>query len=75
MKKFMPWLDGMREVEATDFLARRERIASLLQRATQPTPRAAHYLAEAYVETSKLEDDAKARWSVREIERAQRCNG
>lgn len=75
MKKIMPWLDGMRDVGATDFLARRERIASLLQQATQPTPRAAHYLTEAYVETSKLEDDAKARWSVREIERAQRCNG
>lgn len=75
MKKIMPWLDGMREVEATGFLARRERIASLLQRATQPTSRAAHYLAEAYVETSKLEDDAKARWSVKEIQHAQRCIG
>lgn len=75
MNNIMPWLDGMREVEATDFLARRERIASLLQRATQPTTRAAHYLAEAYVETSKLEDDAMARWSMKDIQHAQRCTG
>jgi hypothetical protein len=75
MKKLMPWLDGLREVEATDFLARRDRIASLMQRASEPSPRAAHFLADAYVESSKLEGDAKSHWSIKEVEQAQHCTG
>jgi hypothetical protein len=72
MKKFMPWIDQLKEVEATDFPARRDRIAALIRQAAQPSSNAAHLLAKAYVEESKLEGDAQAHWSLKEIEQAQR---
>lgn len=72
MKKIMPWIDLLTEVESTNFPARRDRIASLMTQAAQPSMNAAHYLAEAYVEGCKLEDDAKVHWSILEIEQAQR---
>lgn len=75
MKKIMPWIDQLKEVETTDFPARRDRIAALMRQAAQPSSNAAHLLAEAYVEGCKLEGDAKARWSLREIEQAQRRTG
>ena len=75
MKKIMPWLDLLNDVSATDFPARRDRIAALMERATEPTNNAAHLLAEAYVEGCKLEGDAKAHWSIKEIEQAQLCSG
>ncbi|WP_081612059.1 stable inheritance protein KleA [Janthinobacterium sp. CG3] len=75
MKKIMPWLDLLNDVTATDFPARRDRIAALMEQATEPTNNAAHLLAEAYVEGCKLEGDANAHWSIKEIEQAQLCSG
>ncbi len=75
MKKIMPWLDLLNDVTATDFSARRDRIAALMEQTTEPTNNAAHLLAEAYVEGCKLEGDAKAHWSIKEIEQAQLCSG
>ncbi len=75
MKKIMPWLDLLKEVNATDFPARRDRIAALMKQAAEPSSNAAHLLAEAYVEGCKLEGDAKAHWSIKEIEQAQMCSG
>ena len=75
MKKIMPWLDLLNDVSATDFPARRDRIAALMEQATEPTNNAAHLLAEAYVEGCKLEGDAKAHWLIKEIEQAQLCSG
>ena len=72
MKKIMPGIDQLKEVETTDFPARRDRIAALMSQAAQPSSNAAHLLAEAYVEGCKLEGDAKAHWSLKEIEQAQR---
>ena len=72
MKKIMPWIDQLKEVETTDFPARRDRIAALMSQAAQPSSNAAHLLAEAYVEGCKLEGDAKAHWSLKAIEQAQR---
>lgn len=71
MKKIMPWMDYLKEVETTDFPARRDHIAALMVQAAQPSSNAAHLLAEAYVEGCKLEGDAKVRWSLKEIEQAQ----
>lgn len=75
MNKTMSWIDLLAEVESTEFPARRDRIAALMQQAAQPSPVAAHFLAEAYVEECKLEGDAKARWSLKEVEQAQRSTG
>lgn len=75
-RKVMPWIDMLADVETTDFPARRDQIAALMQQARKPgSPLAAHLLAEAYVQGCKLEGDAKARWSIKEIEQAQRSAG
>ena len=68
----MPWIDGLAGVVETDFLARRDRIAALVKRASAPGVDAAELLAEAYVAACMLEGDAKARWSITEVEYAQR---
>jgi len=75
MKKIMPWLDLLNEVNTTDFPARRDRIALLMKQAAESSNNAVHLLAEAYVEGCKLEGDAKAHWSIKEIEQAQLCTG
>ena len=75
MKKIMPWLDLLNEVNTTDFPARRDRIALLMKQAAESSNNSAHLLAEAYVEGCKLEGDAKAHWSIKEIEQAQLCTG
>jgi hypothetical protein len=75
MCKIMPWLDLLTGVGNTDFPARRDRIAALMEQAAVPSNNAAHLLAEAFVEGHRLETDAKARWSIKEIELAQMCTG
>jgi hypothetical protein len=46
-----------------------------MKQAAESSNNAAHLLAEAYVEGCKLEGDAKAHWSIKEIEQAQLCTG
>lgn len=67
LKKYA-WMNYLKEVETSDFSTRRDRIAALM--AAQPSSNAAHLLAEAYLEGCKLECDAKAHWSLKEIEQA-----
>lgn len=75
MKKIMPWIDVLAQVEETDFQARRDQIEELAKKAQEPSNHCAHDLAEAYFQACKLEGDAKAHWSVKEVEQAQRCTG
>lgn len=68
----MPWIGVLAGVAATDFLARRDRIAAMVRQAGTPGADSAALLAEAYVALCMLEGDAKAHWSISEVEQAQR---
>lgn len=70
----MPWISALAGVAATDFLARRDRIAAMVQQARTPGADSTALLAEAYVAVCMLEGDAKAHWSISEVEQAQRAN-
>lgn len=72
MKKIMPWIDVLPNVESTDFQARRDKIEAMAMRAQQPSNSMVHLLGEAYFQACKLEGDAKAHWSLKEVEQAQR---
>ena len=73
MKKVMPWTNFLPHVAATNFAWRRDRITELVEQSAQRSGHAAHYLAEAYLEGCILEEAAKAHWTIREIEHAQRA--
>jgi len=75
MKKIMPWIDVLPNVEATNFQARRDEIEAIAMRAQQPSSDTVHLLGEAYFQACKLEGDAKAHWSLKEVEQAKRCTG
>lgn len=64
MTTLMPWLDRLTDADGTDFPARRDRIAALVQRAAAPSADSATLLAEVNVEVCMLEGDAKAHWSI-----------
>nr|BCU00954.1 KleA protein [uncultured bacterium] len=74
--KIMPWIDVLPNVETTDFQARRDEIAAtvskgaeLLNQGKQKESEAAR--AQAYFASCKLEGDAKAHWSMQEVEQAK----
>jgi hypothetical protein len=71
MKKIMPWIDHLEGVGATDFLVRRDHIDLLLRQAQQTSDTLIFLLAQAYIQTAKLEGEVKAFWSEKEVERAR----
>lgn len=71
MKKILPWIDVLDGVENTDFQARRDQIAEIAQQAQLPSTNMAHLYAAAYCKACELEGDAKAHWSVMEVEQAK----
>lgn len=68
----MPWIGSLAGVATTDFPARRNDIEAMVRQAATPGADSAALLAEAYVAACLLEGDAKARWSINEVERVQR---
>ena len=74
--KIMPWIDALPNVQATDFQARRDEVAAkvregaeLLEQGKPKESEAAR--AKAYFASCKLEGDAKAHWSIQEVEQAK----
>lgn len=72
MSAIMPWIGALAGVAATDFPARRDHIAAMVRQARTPGADSAALLADAYVAACLLEGDAKARWSIGEVDQAQR---
>ena len=72
MSAILPWISALAGVAATDFPARRERIAAMVRQAGTQGADSAALLADAYVTACLLEGDAKAHWSIGEVEQAQR---
>ena len=56
----MPWIDHLEGVGATDFLVRRDHIDLLLRQAQQTSDTLIFLLAQAYIQTAKLEGEVKA---------------
>lgn len=75
-KKIMPWIDVLPNVDATDFKARRDEIAVIVSKWTELLTQGKEKESEAarvkaYFESCKLEGDAKAYWSMQEVEQAK----
>lgn len=71
MDKIMPWIDELPEAAKTDFPARRDAIAELMDEAAELVRRAEELRAKAYFTGCTLEGDAKRVWSVDEVEQAK----
>ncbi|MGS5901588.1 stable inheritance protein KleA [Escherichia coli] len=69
--KIMAWLDELPGASATDFPARRDQIAALMEQAADLTRQAEELRHKAYLQSCMLEGDAKGRWSTEEVERAK----
>ena len=65
MSKIMPWIDELPEAAKTDFPARRDGIAAMLDEAAE------ELRAKAYFTGCTLEGDAKARWSGQAVDEAK----
>ena len=75
----MPWVDQLAGAPATDFPARRDQIAvvmdeaaALTEQATGLLNKAAELRAKAYYAALSLEGDAKGKWGDEEVEQAKR---
>lgn len=75
----MPWVDQLADAPATDFPARRDQIAGLMDEAAALTEqatgllnKAAELRAKAYYAALSLEGDAKGKWGYEEVEQAKR---
>ncbi|MGC8276647.1 stable inheritance protein KleA [Escherichia coli] len=69
--KIMSWLDELPGAAATDFLARRDQIAALMEQAAELTRQAEELRHKAYLQGCTLEGEAKGHWSTEEVERAK----
>ena len=67
----MPWIDMLPNVAATDILARRDEIATMMDDAAALTRKAEALRAKAYFQGCTLEGDAKGMWSAEEIAQAK----
>ncbi|MEX3547641.1 MAG: stable inheritance protein KleA [Burkholderia sp.] len=66
--RIMPWIDQLSGVATTDFPARRDQIAALLDEAAELSSKADELRAKAYFQGCTLEGDAKGKWSIEEVE-------
>ena len=73
--KIMPWVDALPNVKATDFQNRRDEIEALLSRAAELVKQAEELRGKAYFAGLSLEANAKAHWSIQEVEQAKRIAG
>lgn len=74
--RIMAWIDTMLSVEKTDFQARRDAITATVAEAAEvleagEVKKAEGLRAKAYFASCKLESDAKAHWSIGEVEAAK----
>ena len=74
--RIMAWIDTMPKVEETDFQARRDDITATVAEAAEvlaagEVKKAEGMRANAYFASCKLEGDAKAHWSIQEVEAAK----
>lgn len=74
--RIMAWIDTMPNVETTDFQARRNEIEATMTEAAEllgagDGKKAEGLRAKAYFASCRLEGDAKAHWSIREVEAAK----
>lgn len=60
--KIMSWLDELPGAAATDFLARRDQIAALMEQAAELTRQAEELRHKAYLQGCTLEGEAKGHW-------------
>lgn len=73
--RIMPWVDELPGVQATEFPARRDAIAGLLNEAATLVHKADELRSRAYFAGCTLEGDAKGRWSLEAVEQAKRRVG
>ena len=76
--KIMPWIDALPNVQATDFQARRDEVAATVREGAELLEQGKLKESEAvrakvYFASCKLEGDAKAYWSIQEVERGLAC--
>lgn len=67
----MTWVDELPNVQNTDFVARRNLIADVVDQAAQLVEQAAKLRQQAYFDSLKLEGDAKRHWSISAVEAAK----
>jgi hypothetical protein len=68
--KIMQWIDALPNVEETDFQTRRDEIIAMMNEAAELTRRAEELRGKAYLQSLRLEGDAKSRWTAQEIDSA-----
>jgi Uncharacterized KorC regulated protein A len=73
--RIMPWVDDLPGVQVTDFPARRDQIAALMDEAGALVKQADASRAKAYFSGCTLEGDAKGKWSNEQVEQAKRRAG
>ncbi|CAE6823610.1 hypothetical protein R69658_05964 [Paraburkholderia aspalathi] len=73
--RIMPWVDELPGVQVTDFPARRDQIAALMDEAAELVKQAEALRAKAYYSGCTLEGDAKGKWSMEQVEQAKRRAG
>jgi hypothetical protein len=73
--RIMPWVDELPGVQVTDFPARRDQIAALMDEAAELVKQAEALRAKAYYSGCALEGDAKGKWSMEQVEQAKRRAG
>ncbi|OLL27287.1 protein kleA [Burkholderia sp. SRS-W-2-2016] len=74
-ERIMSWIDELPGVQATEFPARRDAIAGLMNEAAELVRKADELRAQAYFAGCALEGDAKGHWSLEVVERAKRWVG
>jgi hypothetical protein len=73
--RIMPWIDELPNAWKTDFPARRDAIADLLNEAAELVRKADALRAQAYFAGCTLEGEAKGHWSLDTVEQAKRRAG
>lgn len=70
--KIMTWVDELPGAASTEFPAKRDEIAEIMDQAAELSRQAEELRARAYFAACGLEGDARARWSNQDVELAKR---